>query len=435
MNTLALSLLLACVGMMLAWLLRRPVRRLIGAGPAFCLWSLPMLLATVAWLPAWHVAALRGVTPMLVLPQLLAAQPAHAVATGPDMDLVHMVFYVWLTGCTIMLIRLAAHCLRIAHRSRPLPETMRERLQPHIAGLDPRAIRLHPDGPAVCWLPHCRLLLPAGLLQRFPPKQLAQVMTHERMHLVRRDPFWSLLAELMLAAMWFFPPAWLAMSRFRLDQELACDAAIIRRAPQHAGTYARALLSGATTSRAMAATAPWLSQPQLKERLTMIQNHSRTLFHRRGGYAVLVALLAGTTLAAHAAMPVSPSAAHGAMQPPADASSAHAIMSYRLHHPPRYPAEAVKNHEEGTVMLKVLIGPHGKPMKALVDAKATHASQTLIDAAKAAVADWRFSPKMVDGKAVKGWARIPVTFKIPEKTKSSDQGATKPTTTDASGKQ
>ncbi|HET7268609.1 MAG TPA: TonB family protein [Oleiagrimonas sp.] len=424
MNTLAMSLLFACVGVMLAWLLRRPARRLAGAGPAFCVWALPPLLAVAAWLPAWHTAALHELAPVLVLPQLLIEPPLHAVSTGPAMDLVYVLFYLWLIGCGAMVTRLALHCLHIARRSQPLPDAIRTAIRPYTEHLDFRSIRLHPAGPAVCWLPGCRLLLPADLLQRFNDEQRAQVMAHECMHLARRDPAWSLIAELMLAALWFFPPAWIAMSRFRLDQELACDAAIVNRTPRHAARYARALLSGATTSRTLAATTPWLTQSQLKERLTMIQSHSRSPRKRGAGYAALITLLAGTALAAHAAMPAPSSTAHSAMQSPAEASSARVIMSYRLRHPPRYPAEAVKNHEEGIVVLKVLVDPSGKPVKTLVEAKATHASQALIDAAKAAVADWKFNPMKVDGKAVKGWARIPIKFKIPAKAQSSGNAST-----------
>lgn len=422
MNTLAMSLLFACVGIMLAWLARRPARRLVGAGPAFCLWALPALLGAAAWLPAWqsgsvHAAAFPN------LPVIVVA-PTATPAGDAGMDAMHLLLMLWLAGMGVMLVRLAIHCLRIARRSRPLPAPMRAALEPALAGLDPRAIRLHPAGPAVCWLPRCRLLLPADMLARFDRAQRVHVLAHERMHLRRHDPAWSLLAELMLAALWFFPAAWLAMGRFHLDQELACDAAILDRSPRQAGAYARALLAGTATPRAATLTAPWLSRSQLKERLTMIHRHSHTLLHRRAAYALLATLLGTAALAVHAAMPATPrpsppspanapvayAASVRQSATPAVAGSMVESPAFVRRPPPRYPADARKNHEQGTVMLLVLVGTAGQPLQIKVDHADTNASQSLVAAATQAAAKWRFQPMLRDGKPGRFWARVPVIF-------------------------
>ncbi|HTH69512.1 MAG TPA: energy transducer TonB, partial [Rhodanobacter sp.] len=54
------ALLYITVGMALVLLMRRPVRHAFGAGPAFTLWLLPLLLASLPWLPAapasWSIA-------------------------------------------------------------------------------------------------------------------------------------------------------------------------------------------------------------------------------------------------------------------------------------------------------------------------------------------------------------------------------------------
>ena len=46
------ALPLVTVAIALVLLTRRPVRRGFGAGPAFALWALPLLAATLPWLPA-----------------------------------------------------------------------------------------------------------------------------------------------------------------------------------------------------------------------------------------------------------------------------------------------------------------------------------------------------------------------------------------------
>ncbi len=50
------ALVLVSVGLAAALLLRRPVRRAFGAGPAFTVWALPWLLALAPWLPLHYHA-------------------------------------------------------------------------------------------------------------------------------------------------------------------------------------------------------------------------------------------------------------------------------------------------------------------------------------------------------------------------------------------
>lgn len=456
MNTLVTSLLLGCAGVLLAWLVRRPARRLMGPEPAFCLWLLPPLLGIVAWLPAWHTPistapANWALPPLVITPQVTSA------GASPG-STIHLWFAFWLIGCAAMLARLVWHSLRIARHARPLPPPLRNAIQPIYPDLDKIGVRMHSAGPAVCWLPRSRLLLPPDLLERFDRSTLVQVLTHERMHLIRRDPLWSLLAEVTLAVLWFFPPAWLAISRFRLDQELACDAAILRSAPGSAGTYARALLTDAITPRSLATTTPWLSPSQLKERLTMIQFHSHTVFKARTGYVALGTALACCVLVAHATLPapqqtttndstpattISAAQAvsyHGptgstvrvlvsaSTQTPAptatvETRSSLAVPTYRRSQPPLYPPAAIKKHEQGTVILNVLVDTNGQPLKVQV-LPDTDAPKNLIAAAKTAIRKWRFTPAQKNGKSVKAWVRVPVQFVLPSD--KSGQAGTHP---------
>lgn len=408
MNTLATSLLFASVGVLLAWLLRRPARRLLGPGPAFSVWLLPLLLAATAWLPAWPAAPV-GASIMPSLPRLLLSPGTHAAGVAVGFATGRWLGLLWLLGAGTMLARLVVHCWQLQRRSRPLPDTVQAAVRHQLGHINPRAVRLHPAGPAVCWLPRCRLLLPADLLQRFGPGDLPHVLAHERTHLARRDPLWSLLAELTLAALWFFPPAWLAMSRFRLDQELACDAAVLRQQACNAGDYARALLSGNKLRPALAATSPWLSQPQLKERLTMIRSHSRNSLKPRHGYAALATLLAGTALAAYTTLPANAAPPSSSVTP---TQQAQPMTRSRSHNPPTYPASAIRNREQGTVVLLIHVSAAGAPLEISYDPELTDASTALIAAAVKAAANWRYSPARQDGRAVDGWVSLPVDFSL-----------------------
>lgn len=402
MNLLAESLLLGGTGVMLAWLARQPVRRLAGPGPAFGLWALVPLLALVPWLPAWSPFAATGDGLLPALPTLLASPASATSADGAPLW-----FRIWLTGCVTLLLRLAWSYLRIVLRSRPLPPAMARMLAAHLDTRHMARLRLHRAGPAAIWGLPCRVLLPADFVARHDADERALVLAHEFAHLRRGDPLWSLAAELVLAALWFFPPAWLAMSRFRLDQELACDAAVLRHRPGSAGRYARALLGSHQRHGSRAVTSPWLSHPQLKERLTMIQRHPVRPRQRRAGHIILAVLLAATAVAARAALPgpdAPPAPAPGAEQPPTSDAT------FRINHPPRYPAEAIAHHRQGTVVLEVLVGTDGRALKTKVESSSGTAS--LDQAAINAASRWRFNPGTRDGVPYEGWARIPVTFSL-----------------------
>lgn len=76
---------------------------------------------------------------------------------------------------------------------------------------------------------------------------------------------------------------------------------------------------------------------------------------------------------------------------------------------PQYPASAIKNHEHGLVMLKVLVGKDGKPQTIDV-APPSDASPDLVKAARDAASQWHFTPKLDNGKPVAAYTLVPVQF-------------------------
>ncbi|MCW8807748.1 MAG: M56 family metallopeptidase [Rhodanobacter sp.] len=378
------------IGLALVLAIRRPARRWFGAGPAFTLWLLPVLLALLPWLPAMP-ATWAWSMPILVSP---TAQAFSAVVASPS----HWPWWLWLAGVALGLLRLAVHYLRLLRGSRQLPAAMARVLQAEVDALQLRRLRVHPAGPAVLWAPRSLVLLPADFLQRFDAAERQLVLRHEFTHLRRGDALWSLCAELVFALLWFHPLAWLALPRLRLDQELACDERVLHESPRHAAAYARTLLHSTGLS-ATPALIPWLSEPQLKERLNMIQRNRPGAWRRRIGFVGLAALMLGGSVMAQAAVQE-----QGARPPAADIGINESI-------PPHYPADAIKNKMEGTVILKVLVGTDGKP-RTIASDPATKAAPELVDAAIDAVKNWRFNPVIKNGKAVEGYARVPIRFSM-----------------------
>jgi protein TonB len=78
--------------------------------------------------------------------------------------------------------------------------------------------------------------------------------------------------------------------------------------------------------------------------------------------------------------------------------------------PPTYPPSARRQGIEGTVRVRVLVGPDGKVIQALV--VKTSGDDALDAAALEAVVDWRFEPAQLDGEPVRSWASVPIAFKL-----------------------
>jgi TonB family protein len=394
MNTMLFRMLLTVTaGLAMALVLRRPVRRAFGAGPAFTLWALPWVMAVVPWLPApvttWPLRPVIATWSMQALPTGYVATPSTY----------SWLVAVWLLGVAYGIVHLSFRYVQLARGCRAMPQAMRRQLLAEHPALSNKRLRLHAAGPAVMWASRTRLLLPEDFLERYDADAREMVLRHECTHVRRGDAWWSLLGECALVLLWFHPLAWLALPRFQLDQELACDESVLRVSPQHELRYAQTLLrsTGVDASPAMI---PWLTEPQLKERLTMISRPPRSPWRRRFGYVALVALFASTA-----------AIAQSASAPPAD-TSANLDMHNKGPMPPPYPPDAIKNREQGMVLLKVLVGTDGVARKVDVDSDNTKASPDLAKAASDAAMKWHYNPKVENGKAVEAWVKVPVLFSL-----------------------
>jgi protein TonB len=114
-----------------------------------------------------------------------------------------------------------------------------------------------------------------------------------------------------------------------------------------------------------------------------------------------------------AAPPISPPTLLPSDTAPGPAVAAPAIeasLAYRVA-PLRFPAQARHQRMHGTVLLRVLVDETGKPLQVTVEQGSGYA---LLDhsARDQVLAGWRFQPAMVNGQAVRAWARVPVNFEL-----------------------
>jgi len=93
------------------------------------------------------------------------------------------------------------------------------------------------------------------------------------------------------------------------------------------------------------------------------------------------------------------------------ASESRATIAYETATPPAYPVQALRAGIQGTVLLKVLVDPNGKPVQVMIEHGS--GSRVLDDAARGHVlAAWRFHPAIRDGRAIEAWVIVPVRFNL-----------------------
>ena len=131
----------------------------------------------------------------------------------------------------------------------------------------------------------------------------------------------------------------------------------------------------------------------------MIQRHRPSTLRRCIGFIGLAALMAGGAFMAQASV-------HTQANQPATQE-----LSFNSRIQPHYPEDAIKNKQEGMVVLMVLVGTDGTARNVRVD-PATHAAPSLIKAASDAAAQWHFNPAIRNGKPIVGYARVPVKFSL-----------------------
>lgn len=88
-----------------------------------------------------------------------------------------------------------------------------------------------------------RLLLPEGIFEKLSDKELSFAFMHELGHLKRHDIGVSWLIAGLQVIHWFNPLVWFAFYQLRVDQESACDEAVLSRMKsRQSADYAKAIV-------------------------------------------------------------------------------------------------------------------------------------------------------------------------------------------------
>ncbi len=208
---------LALSAAILLVLVMRPlVRRLLGPELAYLLWVLPPVAAVTSLFPTLG----DFISVSTIVPRAMHISPDRYLSS----DRSPMLLDLYAAGA-VGLLTLFLLCERRFRR------------------LAARGL----VGPAVVGLSWPRMVVPADYETRFTAPERRLIRQHEQTHVVRGDPHANLVIAGVQAIAWFNPLVHLASRSVRLDQELACDAAVIERNPESRRLYGETLVKAQST--------------------------------------------------------------------------------------------------------------------------------------------------------------------------------------------
>ncbi|MFT3761190.1 MAG: TonB family protein [Pseudoxanthomonas sp.] len=385
LGTLFETTLATSAAALLVLCLRKPLMAKFGASVAHAAWG----LVPVAWLAVLLPAPTAPAARMALLPGL-AMRVQEAAPLQPAMQ---FPWQAWLAGAWLLGVAVAAWLFWMQQR----------RFQLSLQGCTVRAdglrqARATQGLPAVVGVLRPRIVLPADFDSRYGADERELILCHERIHIRRRDLQANALVVALRALYWFNPLLHYAASRFRRDQELACDERVVARHPQQRRRYADAMLKTQMADSSLPLGCHWQASNPLKERIEMLKQHAPKPLRTFAGVALVALLSVAGGYAAWAAQP-----------PRADAIPvARVDIASKNTHPPIYPADAMKNRVTGKVLVIVDVGADGSVTQAKIE-KAEPAG--VFDAAVLeAVGKWKFEPAVENGKPVAGRVRVPIDF-------------------------
>ncbi len=278
--------LAAAAAILVVLAVRTRARRHFGAELAYGLWVCVPIAAAAALLPA---AAATRIYPPGVGPHF---DPIFMASQALDQSPSGTLLTLWLLGAvlgTVVVARRQLRFLRMARR-----------------GL---------AGPAVTGFFTPRIIMPADADTLYSPLERALIRAHERTHIDRGDPRTNGFIAFAQCLFWFNPLIHLAAHEARLDQELACDAAVLAHRSGQKRIYAETLLKTQIGGVATPLGCHWLTgaaQHPLEQRIRTLGRTAPNNQRRDIGLLVIAFALA---LAAYGAWKAQPAAVAQGMPP------------------------------------------------------------------------------------------------------------------------
>jgi TonB family protein len=439
LQTLIETNLAAAAAIVVVLLIRKPAHRYLGARAAYLLWAIvpAAVLATfipsrTVEIPAQAIRLPDAMGEAVLAPVKLAAEGGWLAG----LPLVLML--VWAAGLAMTIILL---CVR--------------------QGLFIADMRRGLAGPAVVGFFKPYVITPDDFAARYTGAEQKLILAHEEVHLEHHDARINAVAALTQCLCWFNPLVHVGAHFLRIDQELACDAAVVDRRPKARRAYAQTLLKTQLATRPLPVGCYWPSRRQhpLTERVTMLARAPLSERRRMAAAGVAVALAAGGGFAAWAAQPeralpsaigmlagggvddgaevfvaVRPVGPDGHLRADAapvkrapdttvyQAGNSQGVTrprvprSFRM---PAYPEAALALGQEGDVTIRLCVTADGVVAEERL--AASSGSSVLDDAALQVVRETTMEPAMRDGMPISACGyKLTITWTLPKERPAAD---------------
>jgi bla regulator protein blaR1 len=288
---------------------RFPLRRYAGASLAYASWLL-IPIVVIAFVVAKNIPSVPFGLPIpaaIQAPKMLPLAGSTPLQSG--LDWAQVLLAVWLMGMCAMTAWFATRQYRFV---RSLGSLKREELMftntPLLRSADTSV------GPLVLGLLRSRIIIPADFYERYSEAEQRLVIAHELAHIRGGDLYANAIATVMQIVFWFNPLFHWAVSRMRLDQELACDARVLRSTHDFADpakTYAAAVLKTALPQSASPLACHWQSRHPLNERILAMTAPTPARASRQTAKLTFIALVAASCYGALALADRAPKPSEG----------------------------------------------------------------------------------------------------------------------------
>lgn len=262
---------------------RLPVRRWFGARIAYALWLIPLVAALTCFAPA------RVET-------IVLDAPIPSVGSPDTVQTSSLWTWTWAFGA---LVSLSILVIRQARFTQSLGRLgAREDLGAHVCIAESSE-----HGPAVVGVLRPVIVTPSDFDARFDAEERRLVLAHERAHLAHGDPWINAVVLALQCLNWFNPFVHIGARMLRIDQELACDAAVLA---QEGGRrrYAEAMLK-THLSAAVPIGCAWPASDiaSFKERIAMLKRNLPSRKQTLIGAAAILLATGAVAAVAWAAQP------------------------------------------------------------------------------------------------------------------------------------
>ena len=248
------------------------------------------------------------------------------------------------------------------------------------------------------------VLLPARFPE-FDAHMQEAILCHEIMHVRRRDWLFTVVEELVRAVFWFHPAIWWLLGEIGLAREQAVDRQVVEITKSREG-YVDALLAiaGARPRLDLAPAPLFLRKRHLKQRVVSVlkevrMSRTRLISALAAGLAILVAACWFVTGAFPLA--AAPEVVNDAPGVTVDLGGAGVMHRTGV----IYPAEALKQGVQGTVVVEVKLDSNGN----VSDAHVVSGPDELRNAALQSVLQWHLMKNLAGSTR-----QVTISFSLPD---------------------